>query len=94
MGEVERSNKIGSGQAPATASWQHFKIDGVCKAIPRSFEAENGRAVKKDPELTVKDFMTPYKKMKTWLLVVIIVPGAYLPAFLIFAIAYRGGFNK
>lgn len=51
------------------------------------------RAMKNNPELTVKDFMASYKKMKTWLLVVIIVLGAFLLAFLIFAAAYGGAFN-
>ena len=50
-------------------------------------------APEKDPALTVNDFMTSQKKMKTWLLVVLIVLGAFLLAFLIFAAAYGGAFN-
>ena len=56
-------------------------------------KARMKRALKKDPALTVNDFMTSQKKMKTWLLVVLIVLGAFLLAFLIFAAAYGGAFN-
>jgi hypothetical protein len=48
------------------------------------------RALKKDPQITVTDFMNSQKKMKTWLLVLLIVAGAILIAFIIFALAYSG----
>lgn len=48
------------------------------------------KALKKNPDMRAGEFFAMQKKMKTWLLVVIIVLGALLLAFLIFAMAYGG----
>jgi hypothetical protein len=48
------------------------------------------RALKRDPQVTVTDFMNSQKKMRTWLLIVLIVAGVILLAFIIFALAYSG----
>ncbi|HUR64910.1 MAG TPA: hypothetical protein VMZ03_01045 [Chitinophagaceae bacterium] len=50
------------------------------------------KAMKKDPSITVNEFMSAHKKMKTWLVVLLIVLGAILVFFIIFALAYGGAF--
>jgi hypothetical protein len=56
----------------------------------RLLKAKMRKAVKQDPAITVNEFMNSKKKMKTWLLVLLIVLGAILVAFIIFALAYSG----
>jgi len=51
------------------------------------------KALKKNPDMRAGEFFAAQKKMKTWLLVIVIVLGALLLAFLIFALAYSGAFN-
>jgi len=47
--------------------------------------------MKKNPSLTVNEYLNSHrKKMKTWLKIVLIIVGAILIAFLIFALAYGG----
>jgi hypothetical protein len=48
------------------------------------------KTLKKNPEMKAGDFFAAQKKMKTWLLVVLIILGALLLAFIIFGLAYSG----
>ncbi len=50
------------------------------------------KELKTNPSLTVGEFMASSKKMKKWLKIVLIIVGVFLLAFIIFAIAYGGGF--
>ncbi len=60
------------------------------KIAYKLMRASMKKAVKKDPSITTGTFLSSSKKMKTWLLILIIVLGAFLLAFLIFALAYSG----
>jgi hypothetical protein len=66
------------------------KMNLVTRLSFKLLRAKMKKAVKRDPAITVNEFMNSQKKMKTWLLVLIIVLGAILVAFIIFALAYGG----
>ena len=48
------------------------------------------RALIKDPQITLTDFMNSQEKTKTWLLIVLIAATVILLSFVIFALAYIG----
>lgn len=48
------------------------------------------KALSKNPDMTIQEFLSARKKMATWLKILLIVLGALLLAFIIFALAYGG----
>ncbi len=67
------------------------KLNPIEKVSFRLLKQRMKRDLKKNPALMVSEYFNPAKKkMSTALLIILIVVGAILLAFLIFALAYAG----
>lgn len=69
------------------------KMNLVTRLSFKLLKGKMRKAVRKDPAITLNHFLNSQKKMKTWLLILLIVLGAILLAFIIFGLAYSGAFS-